>query len=121
VTSLGVNDVIAMTTRDDWRSRQAALWELLREKFGVTTLIVSGLPPMHEFPALPQPLRWHIGSRATEFNTDLEAEVAADGRVHFVDLRHDADISLAASDGFHPGPGVYALWGEQVAGIVLGA
>jgi lysophospholipase L1-like esterase len=119
VTSLGVNDVIRMTTRDDWRSRQAALWELLRKKFGVSTLIVSGLPPVHDFPALPQPLRWHIGSRATEFNADLAAAAEADGRVHFVDLRFEADISLAASDGFHPGPGVYALWGERVADIVL--
>ena len=76
---------------------------------------------MHDFPALPQPLRWHIGARATEFNADLAAEVEADGRVHFVDLRLDADISLAASDGFHPGPGVYAIWGEQVAAIILGA
>lgn len=119
VTSLGVNDVIRMTTRDDWRSRQAALWELLRKKFGVSTLIVSGLPPVHDFAALPQPLRWHIGSRATEFNADLAAAAEADGRVHFVDLRFEADISLAASDGFHPGPGVYALWGERVADIVL--
>lgn len=121
VTSLGVNDVIAMTTRDDWRKRQAALWQVLRDKFGVSTLIVSSLPPVHDFPALPQPLRWHIGTRATEFNADLAADVEADGGVHFVDLRFEADINLVASDGFHPGPGVYALWGERVATIVLGA
>jgi lysophospholipase L1-like esterase len=121
VTSLGVNDVIAMTTRADWRARQTALWQLLRQKFCVETLIVSGLPPMHEFPALPQPLRWHLGSRATEFNADLAAEVEADGRAHFVDLRDDADVSLAASDGFHPGPGVYSLWAERAARIILDA
>ena len=121
VTSLGVNDVISMTTRDDWRARQLDLWELLREKFSVTTLIVSGLPPVHDFPALPQPLRWHMGSRATEFNADLAVEIEVDGGVHFVDLRFEADIGLAASDGFHPGPGVYALWGERVADIILDA
>lgn len=119
VTSLGVNDVIAMTTRRDWRQRQARLRRLLRDKFGITTLIVSGLPPMHEFPALPQPLRWHLGSRATEFDEDLRADVAADGRAAFIDLRFDVDISLAASDGFHPGPGVYSLWADRVAAIVL--
>ena len=121
VTSLGVNDVITLTTRDDWRSRQAALWELMREKFGVATLIVSGLPPMHDFPALPQPLRWHLGSRATEFDADLASDVEADGQAHFVDLRFDADPGLVASDGFHPGPGIYALWADRVAAIILEA
>ena len=121
VTSLGVNDVIALTTRDDWRSRQAELWHLMREKFGVTTLIVSGLPPMHEFPPLPQPLRWHLGSRATEFHHDLAADVAADGEAHFVDLRFEADIGLVAADGFHPGPGIYSLWADRVAAVILDA
>ena len=119
VTSLGVNDVISMTSRRDWRRQQARLRRILREKFRVGTLIVSGLPPMHEFPALPQPLRWHLGSRATEFDNDLRADIAADGRAEFIDLRFEADISLAASDGFHPGPGVYSLWADRVAAIVL--
>ena len=119
VTSLGVNDAIAMTTRRDWRRRQARLRELLRDKFEVSQLIISSLPPMHEFPALPQPLRWHIGTRATEFNQDLMADVAADGEAHFVDLRFTADKALMASDGFHPGPGIYAAWAERVAAIVL--
>lgn len=119
VTSLGVNDAICMTTRRDWRRRQSRLRELLRDKFGVTVLIVSGLPPMHEFPALPQPLRWHLGTRATEFDSDLRADVAADGRAEFIDLRFEADVGLAASDGFHPGPGVYALWADRVVRIIL--
>lgn len=119
VTSLGVNDAISMSSRRGWRRRQARLRRILRENFGVRILIVSGLPPMHEFPALPQPLRWHLGSRATEFDGDLRADVAADGRAHFIDLRFEADISLAASDGFHPGPGVYSLWADRVAAIVL--
>ena len=121
VTSLGVNDAISMTTRRDWRRRQARLRELLRDKFGVSIVIVSGLPPMHAFPALPQPLRWHLGSRATEFDRDLRAEIATDGRAEFIDLRFEADISLAASDGFHPGPGVYSLWADRVATIILEA
>ena len=74
---------------------------------------------MHEFPALPQPLRWHLGSRATEFDRDLRADVAADGRADFIDLRFEADVGLAASDGFHPGPGVYALWADRVVRIIL--
>jgi lysophospholipase L1-like esterase len=73
---------------------------------------------MHGFPALPQPLRWHIGGRATQFNRDLENDVAADYGAHFVDLRFTTDLSLMASDGFHPGPGMYAEWGKRVAELI---
>jgi lysophospholipase L1-like esterase len=121
VTSLGVNDAIAMTTRRDWRKRQARLRTLLRDKFQVSRLIISSLPPMHKFPALPQPLRWHIGRRASEFNDDLQADVSADSSACFVDLRATAEMSMMAADGFHPGPGIYAEWAERVAAIVLDA
>jgi lysophospholipase L1-like esterase len=119
VTSLGVNDAIAMTTRRDWRKRQARLRDLLRDKFQVSQVVISSLPPMHKFPSLPQPLRWHIGRRATELNKDLEIDVATETGCHFVDLRSTADMSLMATDGFHPGPGVYAEWARRVAAIVL--
>ncbi len=118
VTSLGVNDVTRFVGRNLWRRQQAKLRTLLRRKFGVSKLLISGLPPLHGFPALPQPLRWHIGHRATQFNHDLEDDIAADDAAHFVDLRFTTDLSLMASDGFHPGPGMYAEWGKRVAELI---
>ena len=118
VTSLGVNDVTGFVGRARWRREQAQLRVILKNKFGVDTLLVSGLPPLHGFPALPQPLRWILGARATQFNHDLERDVAAEGAATFLDLRFTADTSLMASDGFHPGPGVYEEWGARVASLV---
>ena len=120
VTSLGVNDVTSMVGARKWRRQQAELRRLLKQKFGVRKLIISGLPPMHGFPALPQPLRWCLGARATQFNYDLESDAAAEDGVFFVDLRFTADTSLMATDGFHPGPEVYAEWGSRVAAVVSG-
>ena len=118
VTSLGVNDVIARVDIDEWREQQSELRRVLRDKFGVRTLIISSLPPMHEFPALPQPLRAYVGARATKFNEALKADILDDGRALFVDLRFQADISMVASDGFHPGPGVYSEWAQRVVALV---
>lgn len=115
ITSLGVNDVTALIGRARWRQQQAELRSILREKFGVRRLLISGLPPMHGFPALPQPLRWILGVRATQFNYDLARDVAEEDGATFLNLRFTADTSLMASDGFHPGPGVYAEWGARVA------
>lgn len=121
VTSLGVNDVTALVGARKWRRQQAELRSILKQKFNAHLIIVSGLPPLHGFPALPQPLRWILGSRATRFNRYLEADVAADENTTFLDVRFTSDTSLMASDGFHPGPGVYAQWGERVAAVIANA
>jgi hypothetical protein len=81
----------------------------------VSLIVVSGLPPVDGFPALPQPLRWYLGLRAKQFSRDLQRDVEADTNCSFIDLAATRDTSLMAIDGFHPGPGVYALWGQQVA------
>ena len=119
LTSLGVNDVLSLTGRGTWLAQQEKLRRVLREKFGVQLLVLSGLPPVHIFPALPQPLRWHLGSRATEFNELLGATVRAESTVGVVDLRFRADASMMASDGFHPGAPIYSEWAERAARIIL--
>ncbi len=118
ITSLGVNDVTAGSSRRAWSSRQKELRDLLRSLFGVSGIVACGLPPVHGFPALPQPLRWYLGERARLFDFDLEAETRAEEGVQFLSLRFSEDTSVMASDGFHPGPAVYARWGQLAAHVI---
>ena len=115
VTSLGVNDVVGLVSRRHWRSGQARLRELLRDRFKVSRIIISGLPPIHGFPALPQPLRRYIGARATLFDSDLRADISREPDCSFVNLRFTEDTALMAADGFHPGPEIYSEWAERIA------
>jgi lysophospholipase L1-like esterase len=116
VTSLGVNDVTGRRSLDDWRRQQGQLVALLREKFAARHILLSGLPPMHRFPALPQPLRWYIGSRARDFDRVLADVAASRPGCEFLALGHEMmDTSAMASDGFHPGPPIYALWAREAA------
>jgi lysophospholipase L1-like esterase len=119
LTSLGVNDVLALTARATWLERQRQLRQLLREKFGVRLTVISGLPPVDSFPALPQPLRWHLGSRATEFNAAITEAVAAEPDARLINLRFEADAGMMASDGFHPGEPIYAEWAERAAQLII--
>ncbi len=118
VTSLGVNDATSRVPTHAWLGQQRRLRELLRDKFAARHIVVSGLPPMHGFPALPQPLRWYLGAHASELNAALKADVGGEPAASFIDVRFTTDTSLMAPDGFHPGPPVYAEWARRIADTV---
>ena len=116
VTSLGVNDVTGRRSLDDWRRQQGQLVALLREKFAARHILLSGLPPMHRFPALPQPLRWYVGSRARDFDRALARFADERAGCEFVQLDYAMmDLAAMAADGFHPGPAVYRRWAMELA------
>lgn len=118
VTSLGVNDVTGGVRVRDWLVQQAELRELVRERLGVKLLIISSLPPVGGFPALPQPLRWILGRRARDFSAALRESLEEEADAHLLDLDFTLDPSLMAEDGFHPGPVIYRGWAERAAGII---
>lgn len=118
VTSLGVNDVTSGTRRSVWRRRQRALVDFLHASLGAKLVVLSGLPPMHGFPALPQPLRWYLGRRATQFDSDLDNHVCDGPDTAYVNLRFTQDAGLMAADGFHPGPEIYVEWARRVAAAI---
>ena len=109
LTSLGVNDVTSGCSAGKFEQRQDQLASLLQNKFGATQIILSGLPPMGYFPALPQPLRWFLGSRATVLDFRLR-KIATERNLDYIEFEFDGDTSVVASDGYHPGPKVYEHW-----------
>lgn len=120
LTSLGVNDVTSGRTLDTWLRDQSRLASLLQEKFSVRHILLSGLPPVGKFPSLPQPLRWWLGRRAERFDEALERWAASQPDCDYMGIRPGGDVQVAgvhqmAPDGFHPGPEVYALWGEAAS------
>lgn len=122
VTSLGVNDVTGRTSLAAWRRRQRRLVELLGSRFQARRILLSGLPPMHRFPALPQPLRWYVGSRARDFDRALAGVADAQVGCEFVGLDYAMmDLQAMAADGFHPGPAVYRRWADELARRIIEA
>ncbi len=115
VTSLGVNDATRLLPNAVFLKHQSRLMSVLQERFQVKHVVVSGLPPMHLFPALPQPLRWVIGRRALALDKGLAAWLSEDPACHYLHTDATVDPKLMAPDGFHPGPEIYRLWGELVA------
>lgn len=72
VTSMGVNDVIKLTSAKSWLKQQKQLFSYLQQQFQPKLIIVSGVPPMQHFPALPNPLSWLFGQYAEQMNQVLQ-------------------------------------------------
>lgn len=117
-TSLGVNDVVAAVGLGKWLKDQRRLRQLIRSRFGAHLLVVSGLPPVADFPALPQPLRWYLGRRAQQFDRALANDVRDEGDVRFVPINFEGDVSQMAPDGFHPGFEIYRNWAQKIAAAI---
>ncbi|MGJ8662122.1 MAG: SGNH/GDSL hydrolase family protein [Marinicella sp.] len=121
ITALGVNDVTAQVTLKQWQQLQRQLIKTVFDKFSPPQIIMSGLPPVREFPALPWPLNAYLGNAADSFNAKLiEISDSIEG-VRFLSLRDYPVEAMAAIDGFHPGPKVYELWAQNIAQIILAA
>ena len=115
VTSLGVNDVTGAESSRTWLVAQQELVGRIQARFAPRWVLLSGMPPVHAFPALPQPLRWYLGRKARRFDRALAAWAAGTDGVRHLTADFVDDPDLMASDGFHPGPRGYALWAGEVA------
>lgn len=118
VVSIGANDVTKPLLLSQWNKRMDALHQILKDKFGVKYVIYTPLPPMHLFPAIPQPLRYFLGQTVQQFNHVLNKKFAqqSDSTVLTMDIPFDAEFM--ASDGYHPSAAGYRIWAATVAEIV---
>jgi lysophospholipase L1-like esterase len=115
VIVLGVNDVIDQVPSHRAVQHRAALADWLLAHGTVRHVVFAPLPPVGQFPLLPQPLRWIMGRDALRHDEAMARWAASRSDVSHVsiDIRLDADCM--ASDGFHPGEPVYRACGEALA------
>jgi lysophospholipase L1-like esterase len=118
ISALGVNDVTSQNSARQFIRDYEELLSVVAERTGATAAVVSGLPPMHLLPAVPQPLRWYLGQCARRLDTALRPFCAERGNVRFVPLNW-AKASEMAHDKFHPGKSQYKQWAHLVAEQVL--
>ncbi|WP_417349091.1 SGNH/GDSL hydrolase family protein [Ferrimonas sp.] len=118
VISLGVNDVTRGVGARKWLGQQQQLVTLLRDKFGCRHIVAAAIPPIGQFPVLPQPLRWTLGRHASVLDGRVRQWMAQQPDCDRVEFGPLDDPALMASDGFHPGPEIYRLWAQEVAGCI---
>ena len=121
ITSTGVNDVTKFTSARSWLKQQKQLFADIQNRFKPKLIIVSGVPPMQHFPALPYPLAWLFGKYAAQMNQVLQQWLMPQDKFKFIkyDIKEFQALNFPmASDGFHPSKEIYAIWGQKVAFLV---
>ncbi len=121
VTALGVNDVTRAVSLGQFESRQTDLMSLLTNGLGARTVIMTAVPQMNRFPALPQPLAWVLGQQAKRLDQGLQRVASRFPQVRHLTLDLPYDPALAAPDGYHPSPKAYALWAAEAARLITQA
>lgn len=120
VSALGVNDVTSQTSPAQFVRQYKHLLRDVRHRTGARIGIVSGVPPLHQLPAAPQPLRWYLGQCARRLDQELEYFCEKEGRLRYLSLRW-ADPREMSADRFHPGPAQYARWAQMNAEAIARA
>lgn len=118
ITALGVNDVTAQVSVKTWLEQQSQLVEKITQLYSPKKIIMSGLPPMGDFPALPWPLNTYIGRCANQLDVALQDFCKKHEKLTYLSFREFPNNIKTASDGFHPGPEIYALWAKKIAGKI---
>jgi lysophospholipase L1-like esterase len=112
----GVNDITSSFSLKSCLKEKVRLLTELYEKFNPRLIIVSGMPPMHKFPALPQPLRAYLGKKAEAYDQAVADFCFDQPGCRHLPLNFTQSPKTMAPDGFHPGPGVYELWAKAAVG-----
>lgn len=119
VVTVGINDLIRRRPLERWSTDVTELLTLVRSRFPDAEVVVSGLPPVHRFPAIPRPLRLVLGARARDMDGILRDVAAVGGVTHApMDESRARDPEVFAADGLHPSPAGYRAWAADLARAV---
>lgn len=122
IVSTGVNDVTALTALDGFHAELDALFDAIRARTPTARIAICGLPPMHLFPALPQPLRFALGLRARALDTVIEDATRTRPGVTRLPMNFPpGKAGLAARfapDGYHPSESSCLEFGRLLAEVL---
>ena len=82
-------------------------------------MLFGPLPPLNQFPLLPQPLRGVISADARRHDDAIATWVATRRTVFHTPIAIQLAPGAMARDGFHPGEPVYHACGAALARFVV--
>ena len=119
VLSTGVNDITGLSRLNSWKNNLNSLLLTLVKSHPGAIIAVTGIPPLGEFPLLPQPLRALFGLRGESFCQVAQDLIDQHPSVIYIPLKFETDPLMFSEDGFHPSEKGYEKIGEHMAQIMI--
>lgn len=117
VLAFGVNDTTHMNTPDGFVDDIRVLLEGLRACVGPAPALITAVPPLDRFPALPWPLSRFLGSRSHALDAALQTYIDTQTDVSYVHNTLKVEPAYFSPDFYHPNEAGYALWGGAIADV----
>ncbi|HZW22947.1 SGNH/GDSL hydrolase family protein [Noviherbaspirillum sp.] len=119
LVAFGVNDTTAFRPVAHWERDLRQVLQAVEQRCRPGLILLSGVPPLRHFPALPQPLRWIMGLKASVLDRAAQEIAGECGHVCHVPLALDTtDRAMMASDGYHPSAKGCTAWAGLLAAAV---
>jgi lysophospholipase L1-like esterase len=116
LVAFGVNDTTAFHSVARWRRDLRNIVAGLDACCSPRLIVLSGVPPLALFPALPQPLRWVMGLKARTLDAAVRELAQVLPRTLYVPLAIDPGAGgMMAADGYHPSAAGCTAWAQSLA------
>ncbi|MEV7012742.1 SGNH/GDSL hydrolase family protein [Streptosporangium sp. NPDC051022] len=119
VAVLGVNELLELNWPSRFGRQLRELVGTVRGRIPGVPIVVTGMPPVSRFPALPQPLRAVMGLRARALDRVMRETAADVAGVTYAAVDVPAEpAGFFARDGFHPSARGYEVWAGGLAEVL---
>lgn len=120
--AFGVNDSTAFRSASRFRADLLTLLDAVAQRLAAVPALtlLSGAPPLAQFPLLPWPLRAVLGQKARVLDL-VQQQVALDrtATLHVPLPGGLTDPGLMAEDGYHPSAAGCRMWAQRLAAAWL--
>lgn len=129
VIGLGGNDSFTLNTPKRWKSTIHQLIQDVKDRFPHSTIVFSNMPPIKEFIAFTPVIKFTVGNLVEILGQELKTVVAQYDNVYYNDevitingwlnrVPEGSVVSDFFSDGVHPSPLTYQVWGKDTARFI---
>lgn len=114
VILIGANDCFKFTPPGTFHRELKEFVQLLTQTYGVEKVILSNIPPVHQFPALPWIIRFFLGWHRTLLIREIHHLQKVMPHLKYKAVKQSLDKSFFAVDGIHPSDLGYEAMARQL-------